>query len=56
MAQAAAGRFDEAIRIAEEAVSLARRLALPDLASEIEEHLADYHNRTLPPLAQPKID
>jgi len=54
MAHAAAGRFDVAVRIAEEAVNLARRVAPAEMASEIEARLADYRNRTLPPLAQPK--
>ncbi|MCH7571825.1 MAG: tetratricopeptide repeat protein [Planctomycetes bacterium] len=56
MAHAAAGRFDVAVRIAEEAVNLARRVAPSDMSSEIEARLEDYRNRTLPSLAQPKTD
>lgn len=56
MAHAAAGRFDVAVRIAEEAANLARRVAPVEMASEIEARLADYRNRILPSLAQPKTD
>ncbi|MCZ6836280.1 MAG: tetratricopeptide repeat protein [Planctomycetota bacterium] len=42
---AQSGRFDEAIRTARQALTLARAVSAYDLATEIEEHLAKYESR-----------